>query len=480
MLNLQDSIWLGTAASFREAVEIEARVIEQLKMVAGPFDAAGEKPVLFDRQGNTAVISIRGPLINADSAFLDFFGVATYPGIRRALVSAASDSKVEQILLDIDSGGGAVSGVADTGDLIARINAKVKPVTAFTDGSMASAAYWLGASAGKVFSSKTSIVGSIGVIAVHTEYVDMLKAEGIKKTVIRAGEFKALAGPFEKLSQTAKDQIQAQLDGAYKVFGEHVAAARGVSFAAMDSKMGQGREFFGEAAHASNLVDGISTFDGVLSKLQDRKPVDKRGASYDNGINQRSNGMSKAALTEQMIAAIAGGATASAIVAGALAADATISADDQAKLAAAAAAEEQRVAEQKRVAATAKAESDNAVIKYLQTQIAEKDAALLVATTDKKAAEAKLVDMAATHAPLLDIARQSIAKMTVALGGTAVDTAALTPVAVLAEHTRVGALFTAKFPVGGVAVTAIEDKNKSAATAGADPTHAARISAVKP
>ena len=121
--------------------------------------------------------------------------MTTYPDIRRAAIFGATDEKVSAILLDIESGGGSVNGVSDTGNLISMINDNVKPVTAFTDGLMASAAYWLGSSAGDVYSSKTSVVGSIGVISTHMEISAMLKKEGVGVTVMRAGRVQGARQP---------------------------------------------------------------------------------------------------------------------------------------------------------------------------------------------------------------------------------------------------------------------------------------------
>ena len=69
--------------------------------------------------------------------------------------------------------------------LIRLVNDKVKPVTAFTDGAMFSAAYYLGSSASEVTPAITR-VGSIGVIATHMEQSQFLKDMGIGVTVIRA------------------------------------------------------------------------------------------------------------------------------------------------------------------------------------------------------------------------------------------------------------------------------------------------------
>ena len=75
-----------------------------------------------------------------------------------------------------------------TADLIATIDAKVKPVYAFTDSLMASAAYNLGVSARKVVIGKMAEVGSVGVLVVHREASRMLEASGITTTVIRSGK----------------------------------------------------------------------------------------------------------------------------------------------------------------------------------------------------------------------------------------------------------------------------------------------------
>lgn len=279
MLELRDVLWAGTEAALESAREIEARIqalTQQGALQAGMLGA--EDAPSFHKADNVAIVPVRGPLVNIDSPILAFFGVASYPQIRRSMIAAAQDKSVNQILLDVDSGGGAVNGVADTADLIARINSQVKPVTAFADGTMASAAYWLGGSAGQVFASKTATVGSIGIIITHVDATGALAQQGLKVDVMRAGKYKALGHPAEPFTQEARDQIQAQLDAAYKVFGSHVAESRGVSYATFDEKMGQGRVFLGADAKAAGLIDGITNFDAMVSLLQSKKNVDKSGA----------------------------------------------------------------------------------------------------------------------------------------------------------------------------------------------------------
>lgn len=443
MLNLNSDLWFGSPASFKAAVDAEASIAQITKQRAGlPSDV---KP-LFQSVGPVAIVEIKGSLVNSDSPYLSMFGMSGYPAIRRSLVAAANDPEIKQVLLLVDSGGGAVSGAGDTADLIRRIDTKVKPVTAFASGTMASAAYWTGGSAGKVFSSPTAVVGSLGVLTTHMDYSAMLEKDGIKATVLRAGKYKALGNSVEPLTDEARAQIQEQLDAVYKVFLSHVAESRGVSYAVADSKMGQGRVFVGQAAVEAGLADGTATFDDLMSKLQSQKVVDKRIMSHDNSITiDRSKPVNQATLTDKDIAALAAGATAPAaeatetpkVAAGEVVADAK--ADPTTEVA----AEKQPAAKE-----------DGGVVAYLQSQVAAKDAAILALTVSKNDLTTKLEGIEASHKGLMEVAAKSVANMSIALGRSAPDASAMTGVQLLALHESTSADFTKNFKVGGVAAVA--------------------------
>lgn len=286
---IEDSVWAGTEGSLQVMLSRIANIEERVRASAGNLSAyqtpvkPEDLPYLFEAHGDIGVVSIKGPMTNATSYYDRYDKAATYPAIREALVHAATDSKVKVILLDIDSGGGAVSGVADTATLVRTINDNVKPVVAFSEGSMFSAAYWVGSGAGQVFASKSAGVGSIGVIGTHMEVSKMYEDMGIKATVIRSGKYKALANRFEPLTDEARAQIQEGMDAAYGVFVQHVADMRAVAYNVADTKMAQGREFYGEAALTAGLVDGIATFDSVMTALQ--QSVDNEQGFKHNSQN---------------------------------------------------------------------------------------------------------------------------------------------------------------------------------------------------
>ena len=86
---------------------------------------------------------------------------------RNAVLQLAMDPEITSIMLDVNSGGGQVTGMSEVADIIAAVNAEIKPVTAFTGSQMCSAAYYTGCAADPITASTMADVGSIGVLIVH-------------------------------------------------------------------------------------------------------------------------------------------------------------------------------------------------------------------------------------------------------------------------------------------------------------------------
>lgn len=496
MSTREERAWAGSQSSYERALEIEASIAEAMK--AGKQDDSGEDngPRLLSVDNGVATINISGSLVNSDSWLLRMLGATGYPEIRDALLAAVNDPDVSHILLNIDSSGGAVSGCDDTAKLIKLINDKVKPVTAYTDSIMASAAYWLGSSAGEVLAGRSALVGSIGIKSTFAEYSKRNEMEGKTVTVIRAGKCKALADPNEPLTPEAEAQIKAVVDATYEVFVDHVAEARGKPYAYADKTMADGQEFIGKAAVEVGLVDKIATFDEVIGDLR-RKSVallpqtmdnhGKHSGALSHAVAAQVPGgedMSKRALTEADIAALAAGGltgAATTVSSGELLDEvesAKIEAEKaatlQAQADAQAAAEAAEAAKVEAEAAQAAKTSES--VQLLTAQLKEKDAALLQAGIELNKVSEKLTEATALLDPLVAIAMRSAGNMSVAMNGSANICAGMTPAQVVAEHARLVPLFQAKYPVGGVAaLSSAEDTQQTQI----DPRHKARVNAVR-
>ena len=499
MLIDDGSVWAGTETGLHLVRAAEEGMAAKLR--AGGYgddeEDDEEGPRLLEVSDGVATIAIKGPLVNSDSPYLEYFGVTGYPEIREAIIAAAEDPEVTHIVLDVDSGGGAVSGVDDTAKLIRMVNDRVKPVTTYAD-NMASAAYWLGAAAGEVYAGKASMVGSIGVIATFKEISERNKMEGITATVVRAGKHKALANPNEKLTPAAEAQIQKMVNAAYGIFVDHVATMRGKSFEHTDKVLADGKEFIGQEAVDVGLLDGLTTFDELMSLIK-QKSIDSSNNTMDNrGKNSlRLSGetstllsgdtnMAKKALTVQDIAAIAAGAVIEAAVVPVVA-DAVVDAAviepavveavvEPVTIALAVSAD---AAKQVVDAAVEKVDNFSATVQLLSAQLKEKDADLIQAHIKIAKLEEASAEASASQGPLMQIAAQSVSNMSIAMNGPAYKAEGNNAAQVLAEHARLSEQFTAKFKAGGVAAVVSTEASLRLEEVQIDPRHTARVNAAR-
>lgn len=463
---IEDSVWAGSEAALQAAIKSEEARDARIAAGHGWGQAEDDDPPprLLEVHDGVGFVSIKGVLNNsADAWWNEYVGATGYPELREAMVAAAQDPEVNHIILDIDSGGGSVAGLADTSNLIRMVHDRVKPVTAFAGGNMYSAAYWLGASAGKVYATEGSGVGSIGVIATHMERSKMLEEMGIGVNVIRAGKYKALANSVEPLSEEGRKQIQAGVDAAYKIFIGHVSAMRGKSVEYVDSVMAQGREFYGQAGVDAALVDGLTTFDALVSEVKE-KFIDASKNSMHNrdkqagGMGLRVEHQGDAAmagkkmLTEADITALAAGVT--------LEAGTAESVDDAAQ--GVEAQVEDVPAAQAAVEQVAEVDTSAQTIKFVSDQLKAATDDLLAARIALAKSEDKVAELAAVVDPLKAIVAKATNNMRVACRASSMDLSAMNAAQVLAEHQAILPTFASQYKVGGVSAAdaAKEVKNE--------------------
>lgn len=212
--------------------------------------------------GGIAVIEASGPMMKFASSLAA--GTSTVR-MRRQMRNALNDEAVNGILLHIDSPGGTVSGTKDLADDVAQA-AKRKPVYTFFEDLGASAAYWVGSQASKVFTNPTGIVGSIGTYMVIEDLSGMAQQMGVKIHVIRAGEFKGAGTPGTEITDAQLAEWQRVIDALNDQFIRGVAQGRGLSLKAV-RELADGRAHVGAAAAALSLVDGVQSFDATLDQL---------------------------------------------------------------------------------------------------------------------------------------------------------------------------------------------------------------------
>ena len=205
----------------------------------------------YSVDNRTATIKIRGLLI--PSASRDYGDWATgYNYINQYLAKANNDPFVDEIVLDIDSGGGYVKGLDDVIETIANLS---KPITTYASGDMYSAAYYLGSSTDRITAEKDSGIGSIGVYVVHSEDSKALEKWGETYSIFRSGKWKGAFNWFSPLAKHEKERLQQGVDEAASLFFNHVAYKRGID--AMTIADWQGDTFTATKAKELGLIDEI-------------------------------------------------------------------------------------------------------------------------------------------------------------------------------------------------------------------------------
>lgn len=255
-----------------------------------PIEAALGRPLNSQAQGyevieGVAVIPVDGVIAKRMNLFTQISGGVSTELLARDFRAALDDPTVTAIVLSIDSPGGSVDGTADLAELIYKTRGE-KPVFAFTDGMMCSAAYWIGSAAEKVFiSNNTTAVGSIGVVATHTDVSKLEEKTGVKTTEVYAGRYKRIASQYAPLTDEGRQSIQERVDYIYSVFVSAVSEHRGVSEREA-LEMADGKIFSGKQAIEAGLVDGVSTLDALIASL-------KSGGVPGNNAKRKEKSMSE-------------------------------------------------------------------------------------------------------------------------------------------------------------------------------------------
>lgn len=203
-----------------------------------------------------AVIEIAGTLVHRGAWIGQSSGLTSYEGIAAQLQAALADPSVRGIALDIDSFGGEVAGAFDLADRIRAARAQ-KPVHAFVAEHALSAGYALASQADRIILPRTGAVGSIGVVALHTDMSGALDQKGIAVTLIHAGARKVDANPYQPLPAVVRDQMQAELENLRVLFARTVADGRGDRIDVARALGTEAAVFRGEAAVFAGLADEV-------------------------------------------------------------------------------------------------------------------------------------------------------------------------------------------------------------------------------
>jgi protease-4 len=186
-----------------------------------------------DAEGNRALLPESAPVVLR----LDFHGIIgagdlTSEKIENVLLDSQEDSfkdgRVKAILLHMNTPGGAAR---DSDNIYRALIAYKKkhnvPIYAYVDGLCASGGMYIASAADKIYSSHSSVIGSVGVIMGPAfNFTDAMTKYGVSALTLTEGKDKDALNPFRPWKPNEDASLKAVMSVLYDQFITIVSEAR--------------------------------------------------------------------------------------------------------------------------------------------------------------------------------------------------------------------------------------------------------------
>lgn len=179
---------------------------------------------------------------------------------------ARRNPSIRGILLYVNSPGGTVGATRRIYDALIEFR-KEKPIVAVITDVGASGGYYVAAAADAIFAYESTIVGSIGAIAIHPNIGPFLDKHGVQIQTLTAGKFKDSSYPFRNLTEEEREMYQDILDDAYQQFLADVAEGRKKSIKDV-REWAEGKIYSGRQAKAIQMIDDIGGEREAVEKMK--------------------------------------------------------------------------------------------------------------------------------------------------------------------------------------------------------------------
>lgn len=235
-----------------------------------------------------AIVRARGLLVRRRNLPLWYSGYVSYEGVAELVASVAKSARVRGLVLALDSPGGTHAGTAECAEALADATREL-PYYVVADGQMASAAYYVGCGADRIFGTATSAIGAIGAYLIRVDVTKLDAEIGITYTVVQSDERKTDGFVHKEPSTDELDDMQRWVDAAAGMFREEVAAHR--SLTVDDIRELKGATFMAADAVTKKLADKVGGVPEAVAALT-KKITDARSVSFGTPTRtERTGGM---------------------------------------------------------------------------------------------------------------------------------------------------------------------------------------------
>lgn len=208
---------------------------------------------------NVAGVGLRGALMTylaettneEDEDVTEAYDATSSENIGYLIDEAKNLNHIKAILVEVDSYGGSPVAGEEVASFITRAG---KPVVAVIRQAGTSAAYWAISPADRIFASRNSDIGGIGVTMSYLQ-----EASKDKKFIeLASGKFKDTGNSDKPITDEERTLLLRDLKIAHQNFIEDVAQNRKLSIDAV-SRLADGSTMLGAAAKEAGLIDEIGS-----------------------------------------------------------------------------------------------------------------------------------------------------------------------------------------------------------------------------
>jgi len=184
--------------------------------------------------------------------------------VTSALQTAFADMNTKAVVLRINSPGGSPVQAHTIYDEMRRLRKKFPniPLYAVIEDLCASGGYYVAVGADRIYVSKSSIVGSIGVRMDSFGLTGLMEKLGVERRLLTAGKNKAMLDPFLPRDEAQERHVLALMNDIHQQFIAVVREGRGDRLQET-ADMFSGLIWSGEKGIELGLVDGLGTLDSV-------------------------------------------------------------------------------------------------------------------------------------------------------------------------------------------------------------------------
>lgn len=191
----------------------------------------------------------------------------TIATLNKQIERAFEVEKLAAVCLCINSPGGAPAQAELVAKRIIELSkAKDIPVISFVEDVAASGGYWLACAGDEIYATKSSIIGSIGVISSGFGFHQAIEKIGVERRVYTEGKNKSILDPFLPAKSDDVALLKKLQKNIHEHFVDYVKQRRGRMLTQDDSILFNGEFWTGQIAVDYGLIDGIDDMYSYFKK----------------------------------------------------------------------------------------------------------------------------------------------------------------------------------------------------------------------